>query len=257
MRPAERQREIATQVMAEGSASASELAERFQVSLMTIHRDLDELERVGLVRKFRGGVTAQPSSVFESNVTFRRSVAVAEKAAIARHAAGLVEPGMAVMFDDSTSALAVAEQLERVTPLTVVTNFLEIVRLFAGRQDVRLICLGGEYNSMHDSFLGVPCVDAVRLLRADLLFASVSTVDEGHVFHQEQDIVLVKQAMLQASGRRVLLVDHGKLGRTALHRLAPVTDFDLVVTDDGADPASVDALREWGVPVEVAVSRDR
>lgn len=243
--------------MAEGSASASELAERFQVSLMTVHRDLDELERVGIVRKLRGGVTAQPSSVFESNVTFRRSVAVAEKAAIARHAAQLVEPGMAVMFDDSTSALAVAEHLERVAPLTVITNFLEVVRLFAGRQDIRLLCLGGEYNSMHDSFLGVPCVDAVRMLRADLLFTSVSTVHEGYVFHQEQDIVLVKQAMLQASSRRVLLVDHGKLGRVALHRLAPVGDFDLVVTDDGGDPAAVAALRESGVQVDVVASRDR
>lgn len=67
---------------------------------------------------------------------------------------------------------------------------------------------------------------------------------EGYVFHQEQDIVLVKQAMLKASGRRVLLVDHGKLGRTALHRLAPVTGFDLVVTDDAGDPAVVEALRD-------------
>ena len=69
--PAARRTALAERVLAEGSASAAQLAEHFGVSLMTIHRDLDELELQGVVRKFRGGVTAQPSGVFESNVQYR------------------------------------------------------------------------------------------------------------------------------------------------------------------------------------------
>src|ERR1700754_2006959 len=122
--PAGRQEAIAEHVLSRGSATAAELAERFQVSLMTIHRDLDELERQGVVRKYRGGVTAQPSGVFESNVGYRMKSMQAEKDAIAAKAVELIEPGMAVMLDDSTTTLALARRLEGITPLTVVTNFL-------------------------------------------------------------------------------------------------------------------------------------
>ena len=251
-KPAARQRDIAGVVVRSGSITVAELAEKFNVSLMTVHRDLDELERQGVVRKFRGGVTAQPSSVFESHVSFRMSHAPASKEMIAREARELVEPGMAVMLDDSTSALALARLLGDVTPLTVITNFVEILRLATTWHDTRLICLGGEYNAAHDSFLGVSCIEALSTLRVDLLFASVSTVADGHVYHQEQEIVMVKRAMMAAATRRVLLVDATKLGRVALHRLAPVTDFDVVITDGGADPAVLRELREEQIQLIVA-----
>lgn len=251
-RPAQRQTEIAEYVVGHGSVSATELAEQFGVSLMTIHRDLDELERQGVVRKHRGGVSAQPSSVFESNVSFRLQAALAEKQALARHARTLVEPGMAVMLDDSTSTLELAKLLlDGITPLTVVTNFLETVKLLAGRPGIRLLALGGEYHPTHDSFLGVPCIEAVEALRVDLLFASTSAIAGGYAYHQEQEIVLVKRAMMRAAQRSVLMVDNTKLGRVALHRLAPLREFDLVLTDGKAGRESLAEMREHGVRYEV------
>ena len=144
--PAARQAAMAEQVLADGSATAAELAERFGVSLMTIHRDLDELERQGIVRKFRGGVTAQPSGVFESNVQYRLKTMRAEKAAIAEHALRSVEPGMAIMLDDSTSTLEIARRLRlgEITPLTVVTNFLEAINLLSDQRGIHLMALGGQ-----------------------------------------------------------------------------------------------------------------
>jgi DeoR/GlpR family transcriptional regulator of sugar metabolism len=72
------------------------------------------------------------------------------------------------------------------------------------------------------------------------------------VHHQEQEIVVTKRALLGVTERRVLLVDHGKLGRTALHRVAELTDFERVVTDAGAPPAALRALAEHRVAVTVA-----
>jgi DeoR/GlpR family transcriptional regulator of sugar metabolism len=250
-RPAQRQTEIAEYVVSHGSVSATELAEVFGVSLMTIHRDLFELERQGVVRKHRGGVSAQPSSVFESNVTYRRQACLAEKQAIANHARTLVEPGMAVMLDDSTTTLEVARLLDDITPLTVVTNFLEAIKLLAGKPGIRLLALGGEYYATHDSFLGVPCIEAVEALRVDLLFASTSAVGAGYAYHQEQEIVLVKRAMMRAAQRSVLMVDHTKLGRAALHRLAPLREFDLILTDRQAGAEALAEMREHGARYEV------
>jgi DeoR/GlpR family transcriptional regulator of sugar metabolism len=249
---AARRREIAEYLMGSGSVSVTELAERFSVSLMTVYRDLDELERQGMVRKYRGGVTAQPSSVFESNVAYRLATNTREKEALARHAIGLVEPGMSIMLDDSTTAFALARLLPQIRPITVATNYLETINLLRGEPGIRLIGLGGEYHATHDSFLGVACVDAVEAVRTDLLVVSTSAISDTFAVHQEQEIVVVKRAMLRSARRRVLLVDHTKLTRDALHRVAPLTDFDVVVVDDGAPPEALERLRDHQVRVEVA-----
>ena len=60
-----------------------------------------------------------------------------------------------------------------------------------------------------------------------------------------------KRAMIAAAAQRILLVDHTKFGRVALHRLAPLTDFDLILTDDGIDEAGLRQVREAQVPFEV------
>ena len=119
-----RQQRIVDHVLTQGSASAAELVDLTGVSLMTVHRDVDELVRRGLVRKFRGGVSAQPTSVFESHSEYRLTVRIAEKNAIAATALEMVEPGSSIMVDDSTTALALVRRLDEVGPLTVVTNYL-------------------------------------------------------------------------------------------------------------------------------------
>lgn len=252
--PDSRRAALADHVLSEGSVSAAELAELFGVSVMTIHRDLDELESQGIVRKYRGGVTAQPSSVFESNVAFRMKSMQHAKDAIAEHAVRMIEPGMAVMLDDSTTALAVARRLVGITPLTVVTNFLEAINLLARERDIRLMALGGDHDPLHDSFLGMSCVDAIEALRVDLCFVSTSAVSGGFAYHQEQHIVSVKRAMLAAAARTVLLVDHTKLGRVALHRVAPLSVFERVVVDDGASSEALRELDEHKVPHDVALT---
>ncbi|MFC9507107.1 DeoR/GlpR family DNA-binding transcription regulator [Streptomyces sp. NPDC057002] len=255
--PAARQAAMAERVLADGSATAAELAERFKVSLMTIHRDLDELERQGIVRKSRGGVTAQPSGVFESNVQYRLKTMRAEKAAVAERALRMVEPGMAILLDDSTSTLEIARRLRtgEVTPLTVVTNFLEAINLLSDQRGIHLMALGGDYDPLHSSFLGVSCVEAVEQLRVDVCFASTSAVHGGYAYHQEQHIVSVKRAMLDAAARNVLLIDHTKLGRVALHRVVPLSRFDTLLVDDGASPEALRDLDEHKVRYEVCATK--
>lgn len=253
--PSRRQDAIAETVLAQGSATAAEFAERFGVSLMTIHRDLDELERQGIVRKFRGGVTAQRSGVFESSVGYRGRAQRDEKEAIADRAVELVEPGMAIMLDDSTTALAVARRLKDVGPLTIVTNFLDGLNLLAPVQGLKLIALGGDYDPLHNSFMGVSCVESIEALQVDLCFVSTSAVSGGDACHQEQHVVVVKRAMLRSAVRNVLLVDHTKLGRTALHRVAPLGGFERVIVDDGASAEALDHLDRHKVRYEVAARR--
>jgi DeoR/GlpR family transcriptional regulator of sugar metabolism len=239
-----RQQRIADHVIAAGSATAAELVELTGVSLMTVHRDVDELVRRGLVRKYRGGVSAQPTSVFESHSEYRRGVRRREKDAVARAALPMVEPGSSIMIDDSTTALALVDRLDEVGPLTVVTNYLPALELLKDMPEIRLIALGGDYSRTHDSFGGIACTESIGSMSVDAAFVSTSAMTGSMTYHQEQDVVLVKRAMLDAAARTVLLMDSAKAPRRALHQVRPLDAFDALVIDDGVREDLLLELRE-------------
>jgi DeoR/GlpR family transcriptional regulator of sugar metabolism len=247
-----RQEQMSQFVIARGSATAADLAAEFGVSVNTVHRDLDDLERRGMVRKFHGGVTAQPSGVFETNVAYRLRQMTAEKQRVARHAVRFVEPGMSLLLDDSTTALQLIAHLGHRAPLKVATNYLEAMHRLSAIDGVGLLALGGEYDDQHDAFLGVMCLGCIESIRVDACFISTSAVQGADAYHQEERVVTFKRAMLEASARRYLLLDHSKLGKVALHRLVPLSTFDAVVVDDGAPESALADLRHHQVPLEVA-----
>jgi DeoR/GlpR family transcriptional regulator of sugar metabolism len=238
-------------VLTVGSASISELADRFGVSQMTAYRDVDLLEAQGLVRKTRGGVSAQPSSAFESSVRYRMSVHQREKEAIAGKALESIEPGMTVLLDDGTTLLPLVESLGNIGGLTVITNFVPTISALAQTAGIQLIALGGEYRPRYDCFSGLLCTEMINQVRADLLFLSASAVSEGQVLHQDQDMVAMKRAMIHSSNRRILLADHSKLGRVALHRVADIEEFDTFIIDDGYSEEEFKHIADRGVPLEI------
>ncbi|CAA9244465.1 MAG: Glycerol-3-phosphate regulon repressor, DeoR family [uncultured Arthrobacter sp.] len=240
----ERQRRLVGHVLDAGFASAAELASLTGVSVMTIHRDIDDLARRGILRKVSGGVSALPSTVFEASSEIRMQLEPGAKQALARVAATFVEAGMSVLLDDSTTVLALARLLNDKGPLTVLTNYRQALEVFRENDDVRLIVIGGQYSRTHDSFIGLPSDSSVTSYSVDVVFQSTSTMGPHMTYHQEQDVVHMKRAMLKAGARRVLMMDGSKVGRTSLHHYVPVSDFtDVVLTDDV--PAEVIAqLRE-------------
>ncbi|MFK4107478.1 DeoR/GlpR family DNA-binding transcription regulator [Streptomyces sp. NPDC002176] len=250
--PRARRSGIADLVLQQGQASIDELVSAFGVSQMTIHRDLDELEREGWLRKVRGGATAAPSAVFESNARWRGSTMLAEKRQICAAALLTAEPGQVVIVDDSSTAMPFAKGLPERGAFTVITNSLQVINELTGAPEIQVIGLGGVYQASFNAFVGMFTADMARSLRADVAYISASAVDNGQCYHQSQEEVLVKRAFLESARKRVLLVDHSKFGRQALYRLAPLTDFDLVISDSGLPEAESQALRAAGIRVELA-----
>lgn len=249
--PAQRQRDIANYLLTHNTSTAQELAERFNVSLVTAHRDLDALARKGVVRKFHGGVTAQPSNVFESSIEYRTGAALGQKKAIAARAARLVEPGMSVLMDSSTTNLHLLDHLETIRPLTLITNFVPVIARVSQWEDLRLVVLGGEYDPRHAGMHGMGCQDAADRVRADIGFFSSTGIDERGVYHPELQVAGSKAAMLRAAARRIYLGDSSKVGRTALHMFAALEDFEHLITDGGARAEVVASLRAHGIAVSV------
>lgn len=242
-----RRDEIAAYVAERGEARIDELMTHFAVSRMTIHRHVEELARLGVLRKLHGAVSAQPSGVYESLYGFRETRAAAEKQALARAAMAEVAPGQVVLLDDSTTVGAMAPLLPAVKPLTVVTNSLGLAAQLAGAEEVKLISLGGEYHPTYNAFIGHLCENALAGLRVNVSICSASAVNATSALIQDPQVVRVKQAMLAAAARRVLLLDATKFGKVALHLFADLTAFDAVYCDAALPPDTARHLRDAGV----------
>lgn len=251
-----RQRAITEAVMAEGTVRIEQLADRFDISLMTVHRDLDELENRGLLRKSRGIATATSTSLVESSDVYRVNRQTREKEAIARAAMDFVEPGQAIFLDDSTTVLHMAQHLAAKAPLTVITNVLTLMDELRGARGVDLLALGGRYCNWCSAFMGRMTTAAIAELRADTVIMSTAAITDDIAFHQTLETVDVKRAMFDSAERRVLLADHTKFEKRALHALLPLTDFDAVIVDDMTPPEHVERLRARGVSVVVAPSEE-
>lgn len=243
---------IAEAVMAEGTMRIEDLTERFGISLMTVHRDLDELVGRGLLRKTRGIVSAAPTSLVESSDVYRASRQAAEKTAIAAAAAQFIEPGQAAFFDDSTTVLSMVPHLSARVPLTAITNSITLMNALKGMRDVTLLGLGGQFHNWCNAFMGPVTTAEIRRLRADSAFLSMSAITDDMVFHQSPDMVETKRAMFDSASMRILLADHTKFERRALHAMGALDEFDVVIVDDGTPPRQIERIRTRGVNVVVA-----
>ncbi|HBD89854.1 MAG: DeoR family transcriptional regulator [Rhodobacteraceae bacterium GWE1_64_9] len=243
---------MAEAVMAEGTMRIEDLTERFGISLMTAHRDLDELVGRGLLRKTRGIVSAAPTSLIESSDVYRASRQSAEKRAIAAAAVALIEPGQAVFFDDSTTVLQMVPHLAARVPLTAITNSLTLMNALKGMRDITLLGLGGQFHNWCNAFMGPVTTAEIRRLRADLVFLSMAAITDDMVFHQSPEMAETKRAMFDSAARRVLLADHTKFDRRALHAMCGLDEFDVVIVDAATPPRLLDRMRSRGIRVQIA-----
>ncbi|MFT4132832.1 DeoR/GlpR family DNA-binding transcription regulator [Labrys sp. (in: a-proteobacteria)] len=239
-------------VMAEGTMRIEELAERFAISLMTVHRDLDELINRGLLRKSRGIVSATPTSLVESSDVYRSMRQAVEKRAIAQVAAQFLEAGQAVFFDDSTTVLQMAPHIAARVPLTAITNSIILMNELKEMNDVTLLGLGGRYYNWCNAFMGPATTAEIRRLRADCVFLSMSAITDDMVFHQSAEMVETKRAMFDSAAKRILLADHTKFQRRALHAMGNLSEFDAIIVDDGMAPLQVELLRSRGINIVIA-----
>lgn len=252
-----RQQAITDVVIAEGTVRIEQLVERFGISLMTVHRDLDELENRGILRKGRGVATATSTSLIESSDVYRSSRQSEEKEALALAAMEFVEPNQAIFLDDSTTVMHMAKHLPAKAPLTVITNVLTLINELSGARGITLLALGGEYYNWCSAFMGRMTTDAIANLRADTAIMSTSAITDDIAFHQTVATVDTKRAMFDSAKTRILLADHTKFERRAVHAIVPLARFDIVIVDSGTRAEHVKRLRAQGINVVVAPTAGR
>lgn len=248
---------IAELVIKHGSVSMEDIVKHTGVSAMTAYRDVRALEEAGLLQRHRGQVSAVAGGLQEASASFRIEQEPESKEAMARAVAEFIPSGSSVVLDDSTSGIYVVRELAKSAPITVITNSLLVAREAAQTQDLHLFLTGGSYEGWADAVLGPTAISTLTSLDLDFCVLSASGISDGRCFHPYEAVVAVKQAMLRSARTKMLLLDHTKLQRRALHAFADLREFDHVIVDPGIDPGDLRQLDEWGARVTVAPPQDR
>ncbi|MFC6019504.1 DeoR/GlpR family DNA-binding transcription regulator [Plantactinospora solaniradicis] len=230
----QRQEAILSRVRTAGGVRVTELAAEFGVSDMTIRRDLEALAERGLLAKVHGGATtAQPGSTDEPGFAAKSVRQRAEKAAIAREAAGLVTPGMAVALSAGTTTAELAHRLTGIPALTVVTNSIPVAEILhrSGRPDQTVVLTGG-VRTPSDALVGPVAVAAIRSLHLDLVFLGVHGMSERAGFSTPNLLEAeTNRALLASADRLVVLADHTKWATVGISSFAELSEAHTVVSD--------------------------
>jgi DeoR/GlpR family transcriptional regulator of sugar metabolism len=246
--PAQRRQGI-LQAVRSGTAHVSDLARAFEVSEMTVRRDLATLERDGKLERVHGGaVNHVPERPFEEIALEEQEV----KTRIGACAARLVQDGQTVMIDIGTTALQVARHLHGRT-VTVITTNLAVLDELRDDPGIDIVLPGGLVRRNYLSTVGVLTEDALRQLRADMAFIGTSGIDRDlSVWDTTMIEVPIKRAMIAAAGHVVLLADAKKFSMTGVVRICGAGDLDQIITDESLPAGDRATIEDAGIEVTIA-----
>jgi DeoR/GlpR family transcriptional regulator of sugar metabolism len=239
MLAAQRQRAIVERVQAHGGVRVRELVQELGVSNMTIRRDLEALARQGLLRKVHGGAATMRSlATHEPGFDAKSTQREAEKEAIAGCAASFVSPDSAVALSAGTTTWKLAKKLAAIPGITVVTNSIRVAEVLYPSSATlhQTVILTGGVRTPSDALVGPVAVAAIRSLNIDQLFLGVHGMSLERGFTTPNFLEAeVDQALVEAARSIIVLADQTKWETIGLSTICPLSDADVLITDDSIE----------------------
>ena len=239
--PEERLQRVLDLISELGTVRIDQLASDFGVSEMTIRRDLDELETMGVAKRVRGGAIALGPEPFAE----RHQHNARAKARIAEKLIRLIPVVGTVAFDASTTVYRVAATLERARDLAVVTNGLDSFQALTDKPGISATLTGGTKEPRTGSLVGPFAIRTAESVLYDMFVCSTAAIDpvlgSSETTIEESE---VKRAFSRSAQNIVLAVDHSKLGGRGQARMFELADLDLLVTDLEPKDPRLDDYRE-------------
>lgn len=257
----ERQNQILAYVNSRQRADVQELAEKFQVTEVTIRRDLVLLEKQNLlVRTHGGALSLNNHSVWRTtDLGYRQSLHAKEKEAIAEYVVSIVENGDSIFLDSSSTTLAIAKLLATAkNNIMVVTNGLTIAQTLADVNNNRVILTGGRLMKDVDALLGDNCLETISHYRTDKAIVGISGIicPDGY-FGAIPEEAAVKRSMLKNSKYSIIVSDSSKVGATAFAYVSNLKTPDLLVVDEKITIEQQTELQRCGAHVKVVPLKEK
>ena len=252
MKTGPRRQQILNLLEETGSLDVGDLADRFAVSVVTIRKDLDDLDRQGLLQRTFGGAVFSHRSRFNRSFLERTSQHLREKRAIAAAALEYIKDGDTIILDAGTTTLALAQLLKQHVKSAFIITCSVPVALEVSSAGYDILLLGGMIRNKSLALLGRETLWMLDRYRADKAFLGSSgfTIEKGQTTPNPDD-AQIKEAIMRVSLEKYVLVDSSKFGDQCLTRFANLRDVDLTITDSHLPKAKVKALEAAGATFRI------
>lgn len=247
-----RKEKISQYIQKNGAASVKEINALFpEVSLMTIHRDLDKLEQEGSIIRTRGGALPGKRQLHstEAKLESRSKANLEAKKIIAEKAKTLIIKEHAIFFDAGTTTLMVAESIPDM-PLNIFTTSPSIALSLSGLNEPTIYLCGGTFSKTNHAVSGPSTLTMLENINIAIAFVGVSgfTMESGFTCGKEEEM-LVKRLVMEKAVKKVILMDSSKCGTVLPYTFGNIVDADYIISDGKLPDEMIKAADEAGTIV--------
>lgn len=226
------------------------LAKDLEVSTMTIRRDLRRLADEDIVTLVHGGAVYNEGGAYLPALTVREKTMRREKSAIAEYCAQQIPEGSAVYLDNGSTTVEIADALRGKQNIAVLSHSLPVLNILSHAKNIQLISVSGIYEPRAKGFFGDLALRMLRQFRIDIAFLGVTAVDAedgvmSAVFYEQA----LKKVLVERAKKKILAVDHTKIGGSSFLKVCDLHEIDGIVTDKFADATFIAKAKRMGIEV--------
>ena len=250
-----RQKKIIDLLMRDGAVKISELQSSLGVSIETIRRDFNQLEKEGFLIKTYGGAMANQQVYVKPDLDTwqkRMGSSIQEKRVIALRALEHIADGSLLAMDSGTTTFELAKHLDKCKGITVITNDINSAEAILRSGTNQVFLLGGMVttNGSTNGYLAKQVLNSFSQIDMYVFSCDGVTIEDGFTTSSLENNEL-KRMLAEKAEKRIALVDHTKFGKKSLFKISGLEHIDVVITDSLTPQAMIDRIREKGIPVDV------
>jgi DeoR family fructose operon transcriptional repressor len=251
--PAQRRERIQEYLLTHKIVRMDDLSAMLDASDATVRRDLEWLEREGVLERTHGGAILSQRMTLEPEYLQRANTNPEEKRLIGKLAASIIEDGDVVFINSGTTTAQVIRHIRDDAGITVISNNIHAA-LEVGQAGFIHYLIGGEYQPHSNSVAGSFAVDNLRQVYADKAILGVDGISliHGCTVPSHAEAEVVKQMIERTHGKIYIVADHSKWGVVSNFQIASIDQIDKLITDAVIDPATLESLAAHSVEILVA-----
>lgn len=223
------------------------------VSELTIRRDFDLLEQKGYITRFHGGAKLVPNSIEKTPIfESKGNMNLLQKQKIAQYIPQFIQSKDTVFLNGGTTTLEIIHCIKNLNITIITNNAMACFALADGKAD--FISTGGEYNKRNKSYTGTLAANLISNIYPTICILGVNgiTADDGITTSAYSETLINKEALQRCRGKKIVVADSSKIGKTFCFSSADIKDIDILITDSDANSKELKKIKEQGVQIILA-----